>query len=538
MIYSRHLLPWGVAAIALAGVSSCSDKWEMTDNADPACAVATDHIMTEPGYEIKLTGKVSDADGISSIRLSCPGILLNKTIDILEIYGEPKKEYDLDYRYRLPKEADGEDFMIDIEITDIGGNVTTRQVHLTLDGDFTAPIFEAVPDTEITVLIKDPTTFNLKFTVKDNREIDHIDVNLEGEEGFTVTIDGEGKSRIEYKKKIELPAKAAEYKLTLTAYDRPAQDGEVRSTTTHSVIKVSELPDFDAMYLADVSNVADLNSDVFGVPMAMDHVGPFQYRTRYYNRNAGTGVCFIPQRTDFLPICFGPDPDFPETLADDPEKAGRITLDKANTYYEFHINIKTGEYDMKSYPPADAIDPVMHMTYGADDLDTWENGGSWWQKWYFGPMREDNPREIDCEMEQDPKNPHIYVIEDYQLERGNYKMTLHNWHHDGWWNYTAWRVDDSKNPSKCMYYGKLHEDNDHFTGNRDYFQWKYIDCDQTEYRYMYPGAGAFNMNSWGSEDYRKKFVPDNKIAVKIPTTGSYRLIFDAHTEHIKLTPNF
>ena len=53
----------------------------------------------------------------------------------------------------------------------------------------------------------------------------------------------------------------------------------------------------------------------------------------YYNENAGTQICFLPQKTDFSPICFGPDMQTEGLLGDDPETVGRIELTKANTRF-------------------------------------------------------------------------------------------------------------------------------------------------------------------------------------------------------------
>ena len=69
------------------------------------------------------------------------------------------------------------------------------------------------------------------------------------------------------------------------------------------------MPDFPKMYLADVATVEELNSDIFGVPMVINHTGEYQYRARYYNKAAGTEIFFLPQKTDFTPICFGLDPE-------------------------------------------------------------------------------------------------------------------------------------------------------------------------------------------------------------------------------------
>ena len=94
------------------------------------------------------------------------------------------------------------------------------------------------------------------------------------------------------------------------------------------------MPDFPKMYLADVATVEELNSDIFGVPMVINHTGEYQYRARYYNKAAGTEIFFLPQKTDFTPICFGLDPEDNTKLTDDPETAKPIVLDEAGVYYE------------------------------------------------------------------------------------------------------------------------------------------------------------------------------------------------------------
>ena len=75
---------------------------------------------------------------------------------------------------------------------------------VTLDADFTAPVFTAAPDREVTVLIKANTVFNLKFTVEDNREIDYVTVNVDGVQGFPIRIEGEGKNKVEFAQALSL----------------------------------------------------------------------------------------------------------------------------------------------------------------------------------------------------------------------------------------------------------------------------------------------------------------------------------------------
>lgn len=538
----KHACMTGALALSLLAVSSCSDdKWEIVDNADPNFAVTSEHVMTDLGRDVHFAGKISDADGIASITLSCPALSINKTIDLIEIYGAPKTEYDLDYSVRMRNDIVGDSFDVDITVTDVAGNTVKKTVLVTLDGDFSAPVFETSPDKEVTVLFKENPTFNLSFSVRDNREIDYVTVDVEGVDGFPVTVQGNGQNRVEFARKLELPTAIADYNLTVTAYDKAAQEGEVRSTVVNSVIKVSELPDWSVIYLADVATAAELNSDVFGVPMAMDHVGEYKYRVRYYNEKAGTQICFIPQKTDFGPICFGPDPADPAKLGDDPESVGRVTLDKAGVYYLIDVNTFERTVTLDTYAVSEAINPVSHLRYGQNDLwtwsDNWNQDDPWMQEWYFGPAS--GPDNVKVRMEQDPANPNIFIVSDWKLSEGKERFILHNWHSHGWWNYTTWRVDEGSDPSKCVYYGILWPDNVKFSSNKDYFDWKYNQSiTSDEFKFMYPNAGgSFNESRWSSEDYRKNFIGDNWIDAQIPADGSYRLIFDAHAERIKMIPN-
>lgn len=540
-----------VLACALIGMTACTDddqKWSVVDGGSPEITLDMSRIRTDYDLKFTIRGKVSDNDGISTIRLVCPGLSLDKTIDIIDIYDKPLTEYDLNYSYTVKQDYLTDfsgSYTVQVTVTDIAGKTETKDVLVTFDADFQAPTFLQSPDSEVTVLIKDQTLFNLKFTVEDNRTLDFVEVNLEGVEGYPVRIEANGEPKIVYSKKLELPSVAKDYKLTITAQDMPAQDDEVRQTVIESLVKVQDLPDFDRVYLADVSSAEELNNDVFGVPMVCDHVGPFKYRVRYYNEKSGTEVCFIPQKTDFFPICFGPDPDKEGYLGDNPETSGKITLNEAGVYYQFDFNTKTGEYSYKTYSIADAADPVQYMTSGdnAWDLNTWNAWNEpdpWWQSWYFGPIF-GNPSEVQVKMVRDANNPHIWVSEDWNLDAGQIdEWTLHNWHSHGWWNYTSWRMDDSSDPSRCFYYGYVFADNAHFKGNSKYFTDKYVNVDPEEFKFMYPdnGGAAFDMTKWGqiNEEYAKTFVKDIKVKCNVPTAGKYRIWFDAHTEHIKLIP--
>ena len=137
--------------------TGCSDDdgFADVDGQSPTMSFDAHRIQTALGRDIMFTGSFADADGISTIQLQCPDLYLNKTIDLIEIYGAPKTEYDLTYTFAIPDETDKNEFIVNITITDVGGRAVSDEFRVTLDGDFSAPIFTAFPDDSLTVLIKE-----------------------------------------------------------------------------------------------------------------------------------------------------------------------------------------------------------------------------------------------------------------------------------------------------------------------------------------------------------------------------------------------
>ena len=488
---------WAFLSLAL-WTTGCSDDdgYPDVDGQSPTMTLATDHIESGAGHRFTIEGTLTDKDGIASINLLCTDLHLNKTIDLIEIYGAPKETYDLSYYYDIKRDEIGERFTVKVTVTDVGGRSVSQDVLVTMDGDFAKPVFTVAPDKEVTVLMKSETKYKLSFTVTDDRILDYVIVNIPGINGFdNRRVDAaDGQSTLTFAEKIDLPNEVKDYDVTLTAVDTKGN-----TTVTTCVLKVSEMPDFPKMYLADVATVEELNSDVFGVPMVITHTAPYQYKANYYNQKAGTEIFFLPQKSDFAPICFGLDPEDSNKLTDDPESAKPIVLDQANVYYEITFDVKEGNYNVKTYSIAEAIDPAPHE-FGSISLDTWGDGGSWLQEFYFGYMTS-GPKEIQ-RFTQDATNPHLYTLDTpLFLEAGTtMNFVIHNWHHDGWWNYCTWRADDSANPEIMGYYGN--------TVNPE----------------------------WREKVEPKNWVGDNWVKPAVNVTGNYKLIFDAHLGRAKIVP--
>ena len=357
----KHLfnaaLLWAFLSLTL-WTTGCSDDdgYPDVDGQSPTLTLTTEHIESGAGHSFTIEGKLTDTDGIASIRLQCPDLYLNKTIDLIEIYGAPKTEYDLSYSYNIKRDEIGERFTVKVTVIDVGGREVSKDVLVTMDGDFASPTFTIAPDAAVTVLMKSETKFKLSFTVTDDRILDYVIINIPGIDGFdNRRVEADGKSSLSFTEQIILPNEVQSYNITMTAVDARGNE-----TTATSTINVSEMPDFSKMYLADVKTVEELNSDVFGVPMLINHTGEFQYRARYYNKAAGTEIFFLPQKTDFTPICFGLDPEDNLKLTDDPETAKPIVLDKAGVYYEIDINVKDATYSMRTYSVTEATTPIKY----------------------------------------------------------------------------------------------------------------------------------------------------------------------------------
>jgi hypothetical protein len=243
------------------------------------------------------------------------------------------------------------------------------------------------------------------------------------------------------------------YPMTITVTDQHGNETSVSTT-----ISVSEMPDFDKMYLADVEDAADLSSDVYGVPMLIDHTGEFEYTAHYYNQKVGTKVRFIPQMTDFEPICFGPDAENSSLFANDPSSSQGIVLDKIS-YYEIKFNTKTGVYSVKTYTPA----PVTVKLSGHEYTYPLTLNGT--TTWDFGDGSGEQPAQICLAgsnlpngtpgwttnqnnnayiLQQDAKNPYLLYREG-EYEQGNkIEFTISATHWWGWWPEPYWRFDGSQ----------------------------------------------------------------------------------------------
>lgn len=488
-------------------VTGCSDDngYADVDGESPVAVLKTDHIQSGAGHDFTIEGTLTDADGISAIKLQCADLYLNKTIDLIEIYGEPQTSYDLSYKFSISRDEVGEQFTVKVTVVDVGGRETSQDVLITMDGDFENPVFSLAPDKAITVLMKADRNpqYTLNFTVTDDRKLDYATIEIPELTGFeTRTVSAEGQSSLTFKEVIVFPNVSQVYTINLAAYDAVGN-----SVTTTCSLTVSEMPDFEKMYLADVATDEELNSDVFGVPMVINHTGEYQYKARYYNKAAGTEIFFLPQKTSFTPICFGLDPEDSNKLTDDPELAKPIVLDTPNVYYEIDINVKQSTYSIKTYSVTEATDPINYE-YG-QLCDMPRNEGEPQFNFYIGWG--DSPQNAGEHLfVQDANNPHLFYYpatgSTWSLQSGEeMNFIISNYHPNGYWDQVEWRCDNSTDIEKFGYFSKANNVNPNWEGTNR--QW------------------------WDGSS-----VQDNWMKPVVTNGGNYRFEFDAHLGRGKIVP--
>lgn len=504
----KHLLNatfWAFLSLAL-WTTGCSDDdgYPDVDGQTPAMTLASTHIQSAAGRTFTIEGTLTDSDGIASIGLKCTDLYLNKTIDLIEIYGEPQTTYDLSYSYNLSATELGESFTVTVTVTDVGGRQVSQDVLVTMDGDFESPVFTVSPSSELTVLIAAETGFTLNFSLTDDRALDYVVINIPELPGFeNMRVEANGQASLNVSQRVTFPSEEASYKMTVTAVDMVGNE-----TVVTSVINVSEMQNFSKMYLADVATVAELNSDVFGVPMLISHPDEYKYRARYYNKAAGTEIFFLPQKTDFAPICFGLDPEDNTKLTYDPETAQPIVLDEAGVYYEIDIDVQELTYSMRTYSVTEATDPINYK-YGEKCFDRWENGNEadfieFYLGWGGSPSDAGNHL-----FAQDADNPHLF----YYPSEGTWTLAageemnfiITNYHPDGWWDHVEWRCDNSTDIEKFGYFSKKGDVNPNWEGTNQ--RWE----DGT-------------------------VVGDNWMKPTVIIGGNYRFEFDAHLGRGKIVP--
>ncbi|MCD7931540.1 MAG: hypothetical protein LUH15_09365 [Tannerellaceae bacterium] len=439
----RNLLKVLLWIFILPLAFSCNDddgSYTDVDGLPPVITLSVERIQGEVGRDSHIAGLITDADGLKSIRLVNEDMYLDKTIDLLAIYDELLASYELDYKFNVKEGEETDSYRVKVIATDVGDRTTEENLVVSMDGDFQAPVFSIKPDEEITVLLfgDGDFTVDVSFTVTDDKALEYVELSiplLNVERNLSANRQKE----FSYEETFIIPDVETEYELNILAADTFGLVTEIKSI----VVATKEMPDFAKMYLVDVATAQEMNSDVMGIPMYIERTAPYTYVGRYYSEKVGTEVRFVPQKTDFKPICFGIDPADRNSLTWEPNVSLPIVLDEV-AYYEFEINIRDNTYSYKTYIPED--EPIQgigetghYFWYNDPDGDTYEfhlalaaNGLGDNVQW----------NTIDCLIiEQDPDNPFIFYKELDLVAGNDVAFCIIPWAPDGWWKDPAWKFD-------------------------------------------------------------------------------------------------
>ena len=493
------------AFLAGAFLCGCTEESVYTDvdGQNPTFELTTDHIRTLTGYEFTMSGKISDKDGISSIRLYCPELFLDKTIDLVKLYSETQYEYNLNYSFTIPEDNKGESFKVKVTVTDLGGRTTEGEILITMDGDYTVPeINTSIDDVKI-IALGEYTTKRIEFTATDDKGLDYLTVNVpEIGVNDTAFCDKNAETPfLEYtfSKDVKFPSEnLGSFKMYTKAVDLLGNEAVDSCNVILSLIE-----DYNKMYLADVVTDAELNNDVFGIPMMIDHTGVNQYRARYYCCKANTEIYFIPQRNSFNPVRIGVNDDASKlSLSAD---AKPMVLADANMYYEINLDLMNSTYTMRSYSVEEADDPwATYMKYGENTLNRWNEPDPLkidWFKFEFGWSRTD-PTTVEP-FTQDETNPHLFYGEKTFTQNEYFNFMIHNYHTDQWWDFISWYRYKYNDP----------EDGVYARYSEAKYGTRYINPD-----FSGPVVDA-NNKEWTGFDVK---------------AGTYRIYFDSHLGRAKL----
>ena len=434
-------LALGTAAMLFA----CDDdetSYAVVDGALPTISMES-KILAEPGRQFTIEATIKDNDGLKSIRLVNDEFYLDKTIDLIATHKEVLNEYQLKYGYKPDTTfVETDKTVVTVTATDVLGNETTQNVTIQMNGDFTAPSFSVAPSDEIFVLLKDETKLKLGFTAIDDKALGKISISIPDlDYNSEVTQFADAKKYV-YSEFISVPSKLAEYEMVVELTDTAGY-----TTSKECVINVSELIDFPKLYLSDVETADELNSDLFGVPMLIDHgTEPFTYVAHYYASKANQGIRILPQKTNFDPVCFAADVNDKSKLGSEYDATEPIVLPEVG-YYEIKINTKEWSYSVEKWEPTTAA-----MTLNGTTTVNF-NDGSGDQPMQIclageglpnTPNWKTNQNENAFMLTQDATNPYRLYAE-MELEQGTkVQFTISQTHWWGWWPEPFWRFEANK----------------------------------------------------------------------------------------------
>ncbi|PQJ79599.1 hypothetical protein [Polaribacter porphyrae] len=420
-------------------VIACSDDDSISVNSTPEFQTVEKNISSLPGQTFTFKAVVSDPAGIKSVNFKYEPWFLDKTI----IKDSLPTSYEISYNFKVPSDAtENSIHTIPLTVTNAGDKMFTENIVITLDKDIAAPIINiASPIDGSSVLIGTTNEIILDITLTD-KELQNFKIESEllNED---ISISG---TSFSYKKELDV-ANPKSYSFKITATD---VTGNVASKTVS--INVLNSLSFDQMYITDVTDDAELSSDLFGIPFtttastATTEDG-FVFTGKYYSEAPNSEVRFLAQKTSFSPFSFGGDANNSGTLALGSDVSVNPIILPEVGYYEIKMDLRDSSYTLTKYTPTDTAFGQVYIigtgVYIDDTISTCTNnntgGNTCWNfasgKPFTKNANNDYLWTIDVTLKEEPSN------------NGSNGFIL-NANPAGWSPF--WRLDDGVEPTATV----------------------------------------------------------------------------------------
>jgi hypothetical protein len=321
-----------VLVFSLTCIVSCESADGIIDVTNPEVSNFSESISSAPGLEFKFEGEITDQIGIASVNIYYADWFLDKEI----VMNEKPKEYTLNYKFEVPEDAiPASSHTVKVDITDLGGNIVSMDVLVTLDVDITNPVLAFInPVAGTKFAIGDVMSINVN--VSDDFELQSIQVKSELIHLEDVIDMSAGENTYSYSKEIEIPA-GYEGSVIIEA---TATDMQGNAETETVTVLVGSSNQFTDVYLVggsvwygwDPTKATkmwqDPNDDNW-------FVGEFYYKT-------GDDIKFIGQ-LDWAPLNWGLDPSDSSKMINS-QDTGAIGFPDGDGYYTVKFNPYVLEY--------------------------------------------------------------------------------------------------------------------------------------------------------------------------------------------------
>jgi hypothetical protein len=363
----------------------CEPKDDPIDDPDaPVISLITTMISTAPGHEFWIEASITDDVGLKSVNLLKQDWFLDKDITLSDSI---RKEYQLLYRFLTPADSEENDHSLLITVEDLGGNITSKEVPISLDKDIEPPVFKiSSPQDGSNLFAGEKLKMFIEAT--DNSGIDSFAISAPELEIDTLVVFDPVNPRYIFVKDYIIPDPIPDgnYFISVVASD---------STANKRVEIISIIvgkPSVGEVYC--VGGATWSGWDTPDNPMLMRHddenEGWYELICHSFGEQDQNGVKFVGQRA-WGPLNWGLDPDNPSQMIMD-EGSLKIILEEEG-YHKVRFSPGEMAYSTEFVGAETPVRSEMYLL--GSGIVGMDNA-------YLDPSGA-------LPMTQDPENPYIYT---------------------------------------------------------------------------------------------------------------------------------